>query len=146
MLREDRQLFNAADKNIDGRLDEQEFLAFTHPEEHPDMLPIVLQQTLDEKDINKDGVIDFQEYIGDKGKFLYVGWDVKVDKNYSRNVAVGHRISLSYLSLGSGERVFHFHFQKGLGEYLFCQLGIALFHKCPLGPLWASLDCGSNTE
>ncbi|XP_071544275.1 reticulocalbin-2 isoform X1 [Panulirus ornatus] len=66
LLREDRQLFNTADKNIDGRLDDQEFLAFTHPEEHPDMLPIVLQQTLDEKDINKDGVIDFQEYIGDK--------------------------------------------------------------------------------
>ncbi|XP_042226180.1 reticulocalbin-2-like isoform X2 [Homarus americanus] len=68
LLSEDRQLFNAADKNIDGRLDDKEFLAFTHPEEHPDMLPVVLQQALDEKDTNSDGVIDFQEYIGDKGK------------------------------------------------------------------------------
>nr|XP_053627267.1 reticulocalbin-2-like isoform X2 [Cherax quadricarinatus] len=66
LLREDRQLFNAADKNIDGRLDDREFLAFTHPEEHPDMLPVVLQQTLDEKDTNNDGVIDFQEFVGDK--------------------------------------------------------------------------------
>ena len=70
LLKEDRELFNAADKNIDGRLDEKEFLAFTHPEEHPDMLPIILHQTLEEKDTNRDGVIDFQEYIGDKGRFF----------------------------------------------------------------------------
>lgn len=68
LLREDRQLFNAADKNIDGRLDDMEFLAFSHPEESPYMLPIILQQTLEEKDTNSDGLIDFQEYIGDKGK------------------------------------------------------------------------------
>ncbi|XP_068238964.1 reticulocalbin-2 isoform X2 [Palaemon carinicauda] len=68
LLREDRELFNAADKNIDGRLDEKEFLAFTHPEEHPDMLPVILRQTLEDKDTNKDGLIDFQEYIGEKGK------------------------------------------------------------------------------
>ncbi|XP_042855804.1 reticulocalbin-2-like isoform X3 [Penaeus japonicus] len=68
LLKEDRQLFNAADKNIDGRLDDMEFLAFSHPEESPDMLPIILQQTLEEKDVNNDGLIDFQEYIGDKGK------------------------------------------------------------------------------
>ncbi|XP_042855803.1 reticulocalbin-2-like isoform X2 [Penaeus japonicus] len=67
LLKEDRQLFNAADKNIDGRLDDMEFLAFSHPEESPDMLPIILQQTLEEKDVNNDGLIDFQEYIGDKG-------------------------------------------------------------------------------
>lgn len=70
LLREDRQLFNAADKNIDGRLDDMEFLAFSHPEESPDMLPIILQQTLEEKDTNSDGLIDFQEYIGDKGTIL----------------------------------------------------------------------------
>lgn len=52
-------------------MDDKEFLAFTHPEENPDMLPIILQQTLDEKDVNKDGLIDFQEYIGDSGEFLY---------------------------------------------------------------------------
>lgn len=71
LLKEDRQLFNAADQNIDGRLDDKEFLAFTHPEENPDMLPVILQQTLEEKDTNNDGVIDFQEYIGDSGEFLF---------------------------------------------------------------------------
>lgn len=32
------------------------------------MLPVILEQTLEEKDTNKDGNIDFQEYIGDKGE------------------------------------------------------------------------------
>ncbi len=31
------------------------------------MLDIILKQTLEEKDLNKDGSIDFQEYIGDRG-------------------------------------------------------------------------------
>ncbi|XP_076039129.1 reticulocalbin-2-like isoform X3 [Oratosquilla oratoria] len=74
LLKEDRQLFMAADKNLDGLLDEKEFLAFTHPEEHPDMLPIILQQTLEEKDTNKDGVIDFQEYIGSEGREKSKEW------------------------------------------------------------------------
>lgn len=68
LLKEDRELFNAADKNIDGSLDKTEFLSFTHPEESPDMLPIILRQTLEDKDKNKDGYIDFQEFIGEKGK------------------------------------------------------------------------------
>ncbi|CAL4122170.1 unnamed protein product [Meganyctiphanes norvegica] len=67
LLREDRELFNGADRNIDGRLDAKEFLSFTHPEEHPNLLPIILMQTLRDKDKNNDGVIDFQEFIGEKG-------------------------------------------------------------------------------
>ncbi|MCL4110292.1 UNVERIFIED_CONTAM: hypothetical protein GTU68_006569 [Idotea baltica] len=68
LLQEDRQLFNAADENLDGRLNAKEFLAFSHPEEDPKMLPVILQQTLDDKDGDKDGIISFQEFIGDKGK------------------------------------------------------------------------------
>jgi len=52
---------------FDVLVDEKEFLAFTHPEESPHMLDVILKQTLEEKDINKDGSIDFQEYIGDRG-------------------------------------------------------------------------------
>ena len=67
LLKEDRQLFTAADVNIDGKLDAKEFLSFTHPEEDPKMLNILLEQTLAEKDTDKDGAISFQEFIGDKG-------------------------------------------------------------------------------
>ncbi|CAG7729299.1 unnamed protein product [Allacma fusca] len=74
MLRDDKALFHAADKNKDGYLDEKEHLAFTHPEEDPDMLPVVYQQTLVDKDKNGDGYIDFQEYIGDRGKEKDKDW------------------------------------------------------------------------
>lgn len=68
MLKDDKALFHAADKNKDGYLDEKEHLAFTHPEEDPDMLPVIYQQTLDDKDKNGDGLIDFKEFIGERGK------------------------------------------------------------------------------
>lgn len=67
MLQEDKIIFNAADENLDGKLDITEFLSFSHPEEVPKMLPIILKQTLDEKDKDSDGFISLQEFIGDKG-------------------------------------------------------------------------------
>lgn len=70
LMKNDIELFHTADLNKDGKLDSQEFLAFTHPEEAPHMLEVILKQTLDEKDINKDGFIDFQEYIGDRGTYF----------------------------------------------------------------------------
>jgi len=66
LLKNDKELFNAADLNKDGKLNAKEFLAFTHPEEAPHMLETILKQTLEEKDLNKDGFIDFQEYIGER--------------------------------------------------------------------------------
>lgn len=66
LLKNDKELFGAADVNSDGKLNVQEFLSFTHPEEAPHMLETILKQTLEEKDLNKDGYIDFQEYIGER--------------------------------------------------------------------------------
>lgn len=59
-------MFEAADKNKDYKLDPVEFVAFSHPEEHPEMLPIILKQTLRDKDKNGDGFIDFQEFLGER--------------------------------------------------------------------------------
>ena len=67
LLKNDKDLFITADLNKDGKLNVKEFLAFTHPEEAPHMLDTILKQTLEEKDLNKDGFIDFQEYIGERG-------------------------------------------------------------------------------
>jgi len=66
LLKNDKDLFITADLNKDGKLNVKEFLAFTHPEEAPHMLDTILKQTLEEKDLNKDGFIDFQEYIGER--------------------------------------------------------------------------------
>lgn len=67
-MSEDKNLFKAADRNGDGVLTKEEFLSFTHPEEDPKMMPVVVEHTLEEKDTNKDGHIDFQEFIGEQGK------------------------------------------------------------------------------
>ncbi|XP_057381910.1 reticulocalbin-2-like isoform X1 [Daphnia carinata] len=74
LMKNDKELFETADVNKDGKLDSQEFLSFTHPEEAPHMLEVILRQTLEEKDINKDGFIDFQEYIGDRGQSKDKAW------------------------------------------------------------------------
>ena len=63
-------MFEAADKNKDGALNKVEFFMFSHPEEHPDMLPVILKQTLLDKDTDDDGFINFQEFIGDRGKIF----------------------------------------------------------------------------
>lgn len=63
-------MWDAADTNKDGVLDSQEWIAFSHPEEHPTMLPIILQQTLNEKDMDGDGAISFQEFIANRGSDL----------------------------------------------------------------------------
>lgn len=68
MLSDDKALFAAADRNRDGHLDKKEIVSFTHPEEDPTMLPVIYEQTLNEKDSNNDGYIDFKEFIGERGK------------------------------------------------------------------------------
>lgn len=65
LIDDDRSLFKAADSNKDGELNRDEFVLFISPEEHPQMLPIILNQTLRDKDKNGDGKIDFQEFVGD---------------------------------------------------------------------------------
>ncbi|ODM95807.1 Reticulocalbin-2 [Orchesella cincta] len=89
MLSDDKALYNAADKNRDGHLDRKEILSFTHPEEDPDMLPIIYQQTLKERDFNGDGLLDFKEYIGDRGKDKDKEWlegeKDRFDNEYDKN-------------------------------------------------------------
>lgn len=68
LIAEDKDLFTAADIDNDGYLNLEEFIKFNNPEEYPELLPIVLNQTLKEKDSNDDGKIDFQEFVGDSGR------------------------------------------------------------------------------
>lgn len=83
-------MWDAADVNKDGVLDKDEWVAFSHPEEHPTMLPIILEQTLKEKDKDQDGGITFQEYIAERGAELNkealldekIKFDEVLDKNH----------------------------------------------------------------
>lgn len=65
MLKNDKELFQAADKNKDGSLDRSEFSAFSHPEEFEQMHQIIYDQALRKRDKNKDGFLSFEEFVAD---------------------------------------------------------------------------------
>jgi len=89
LMEEDRYLFLAADENKDDKLNQKEFLSFSHPEEDLSMRPHVLTQVLNEKDFDKNGELSFQEYVGDRGQDKDKEWliaekdrfDSELDKN-----------------------------------------------------------------
>lgn len=89
LIEDDRAMWKAADANGDGQLDSDEWVSFSHPEEHPNMLPVILDQTLKEKDKDGDGSISFQEYIGDRGSELnkdaLLGEKLKFDESLDKN-------------------------------------------------------------
>lgn len=68
LIADDKEMFEAADENKDGKLDPTEFVRFMSPEEFPQMFSVVLKQTLRNKDSNRDGKIDFQEYAAEQSR------------------------------------------------------------------------------
>lgn len=74
MTEDDRELWSAADTNQDGILAGDEWVTFSNPEEHPSMLPIIMNQTLRDKDKDHDGAISFQEYVASRGESQDKGW------------------------------------------------------------------------
>ena len=54
-----------ADENQDGFLNREEFAAFLHPEESPRMRPVIIDETMEDMDKDRDGFVTVQEYIGE---------------------------------------------------------------------------------
>ncbi|CAH1183713.1 unnamed protein product [Phaedon cochleariae] len=89
LIADDEVMWKAADENKDGFLNSEEWVSFSHPEEQPKMLPVILEQTLRDKDKDGDGSISFQEYMGARGTDLgkedlmteKVKFDEVLDKN-----------------------------------------------------------------
>lgn len=65
MLKRDRRRWGVADQDMDDKLNKEEFSAFLHPEDNPKMSEVVLTETIEDIDKNKDGKISIHEYIGD---------------------------------------------------------------------------------
>jgi len=61
----DERRFKVADADRDGKLDREEFATFLHPEESKHMREIVIDETMQDMDKDKDGYITLQEYIND---------------------------------------------------------------------------------
>lgn len=85
LINDDRVMFNQSDANQDGVLNQDEFVVFLSPEEHPQMLPLILQQTLRDKDSNGDGKIDFQEFIGNNGRNHDKEWLIEEKERYDND-------------------------------------------------------------
>ena len=65
MIDRDERRWKKADFDSDGQLTKVEFQSFLHPEDHPNMVDIVVLETLEDMDKDNDGAINEQEYIGD---------------------------------------------------------------------------------
>ena len=65
MIERDERRWQKADGDSDGFLNKIEFQSFLHPEDHPDMVDIVVLETLEDMDQDKDGGISEAEYIRD---------------------------------------------------------------------------------
>lgn len=64
MILKDKRRWAAADLDADGLLSKEEFVAFLHPEESVHMKDIVVYETMDDMDVDKDNKISMDEYIG----------------------------------------------------------------------------------
>ncbi|XP_039294645.1 calumenin isoform X1 [Nilaparvata lugens] len=65
MQNRDRRRWATADQDGDDALNKVEFQAFLHPEETPYMRDIVVVETMEDIDKDKDGKLSLEEYIGD---------------------------------------------------------------------------------
>uniref|UniRef100_A0A915KEV1 EF-hand domain-containing protein n=1 Tax=Romanomermis culicivorax TaxID=13658 RepID=A0A915KEV1_ROMCU len=65
LLDEDAEYFKSADLDQDEKLSKVEYAAFQNPEHHQHMHDSVIRSTLNERDANKDGFIDINEFLGD---------------------------------------------------------------------------------
>ncbi|VDK44536.1 unnamed protein product [Anisakis simplex] len=65
MITRDERRWKAADYDSNGVLDRTEYGCFMHPEDCDHMRDIVVAETIEDIDKNKDGFVDLEEYIGD---------------------------------------------------------------------------------
>ena len=50
-------------------MDRKEYVAFSHPEDHPHIMRApVIQSVMKNRDKNQDGKLDFQEFVGERAK------------------------------------------------------------------------------
>lgn len=81
MIRRDERRWGIADTNGDHALNKEEFTNFLHPEDAPHMRDIVVVETMEDIDKDKNGFISLEEYIGD----MYRGVKGEDEPDWVRN-------------------------------------------------------------
>lgn len=81
MVKRDKRRWEKADQNGDSALTIEEFTDFLHPEESDHMRPIVVLETMEDIDKDKDGKISLEEYIGEccHGGGCFILWRLLQD-------------------------------------------------------------------
>ena len=64
MMERDYRRFKLAEEDYDAKLTFSEYTNFLHPEDAPHMREVVVRETMDDLDKNKDGSVSLEEYIG----------------------------------------------------------------------------------
>lgn len=62
-VKREKQRWKMADLDQDGKLSREEFSAFYHPWDHEQTHDAVVQETIEDMDKDKDGVISLREYL-----------------------------------------------------------------------------------
>lgn len=65
MMKRDQRRWEMANQDKDEGLDMEEFTNFLHPEESAHMREVVVTETIEDVDKDKDGKISLAEYIGE---------------------------------------------------------------------------------
>ncbi|CEF60283.1 EF-hand domain and EF-hand domain pair-containing protein [Strongyloides ratti] len=65
MIARDERRWKVADYDSDEKLDRTEYGCFMHPEDCESMRDVVVTETIEDIDKNKDGFVDINEYISD---------------------------------------------------------------------------------
>ena len=81
MLKRDRRRWGIADVDGDDALTKEEFSAFLHPEETTHMKDLIVLETMEDIDKDKDGKISLSEYIGD----MYGGEDADEEPEWVKS-------------------------------------------------------------
>lgn len=74
LMEEDKLYFKAADLDGDGKLNREELSAFLNPENYKHMHKVLVEVTMVEKDLNKDGAIDLKEFLGEMADNQHSDW------------------------------------------------------------------------
>lgn len=65
MISRDERRFKKADRDGNNLLSKEEFSSFLHPENDEAMKDIVVDETMEDIDKDKDGFLSLEEYVGE---------------------------------------------------------------------------------